>query len=102
MVIPSLYEPFGIVALEAMAADAPLVAARTGGLAEILEGTDAGLLFEPGNAVRLAETIEGLLIDRQLADQLRTNAQRLLAGHYSWDAIADTTSALYERVISGR
>jgi len=102
VVIPSLYEPFGIVALEAMAADAPLVAARTGGLAEILEGTDAGLLFEPGNALRLAETIEGLLNDRQLADQLRANAQRLLAAHYSWDAIADTTSALYERVISGR
>ena len=49
VVIPSLYEPFGIVALEAMAAGAPVVVARTGGLAEIVEGTDAGLLFEPGN-----------------------------------------------------
>ncbi len=100
--IPSLYEPFGIVALEAMAADAPLVAARTGGLAEILEGTDAGLLFEPGNAARLAETIEGLLSDPQLAVQLRASAQRLLEAHYSWDAIAETTTALYERTLSGR
>ncbi len=47
VVIPSLYEPFGIVALEAMAAGAPTIVARTGGLAEIVDGTDAGLVFEP-------------------------------------------------------
>ncbi len=54
VVIPSLYEPFGIVALEALAAGAPLVAARTGGLAELLADTDAGLMFEPGNPEELA------------------------------------------------
>ena len=54
VVIPSLYEPFGIVALEAMAAGAPTVVARTGGLAEIVEGTGAGLLFDPGNPDELA------------------------------------------------
>ena len=54
VVIPSLYEPFGIVALEGMAAGAPTIVARTGGLAEIVEGTGAGLLFEPGNHVELA------------------------------------------------
>ena len=52
--IPSLYEPFGIVALEALAGGAPLVVARTGGLAELIDGTGAGLLFEPGNAAELA------------------------------------------------
>ena len=54
VVIPSLYEPFGIVALEALAGGAPLVVARTGGLAELIDGTGAGLLFEPGNAAELA------------------------------------------------
>jgi glycosyltransferase involved in cell wall biosynthesis len=58
VVIPSLYEPFGIVALEGMAAGAPTIVARTGGLAEIVEGTDAGLLFEPGNHHDLADRIE--------------------------------------------
>ena len=52
VVIPSLYEPFGIVALEALAGGAPLIVARTGGLAEIVEGTGAGLLFEPGQRRR--------------------------------------------------
>ena len=49
-VIPSLYEPFGIVALEALSAGAPLIAAESGGLREVLTGTDAGLVFPPGNA----------------------------------------------------
>ena len=52
VVIPSLYEPFGIVALEALAGGAPLIAARTGGLAELIDGTGAGLLFEPGQRRR--------------------------------------------------
>ena len=68
MVIPSLYEPFGIVALEALAGGAPLIAARTGGLAELIDGTGAGLLFEPGNADELAACIERVLADRRLAD----------------------------------
>src|SRR5699024_2668275 len=54
VVIPSLYEPFGIVALEALAGGAPLIVARTGGLAELVESTGAGLMFEPGNATDLA------------------------------------------------
>ena len=58
VVIPSLYEPFGIVGLETLAGGAPLIAARTGGLAELIDGTGAGLLFEPGNADELAVCIE--------------------------------------------
>ncbi len=54
VVLPSLYEPFGLVALEALAAGAPLIVARTGGLAELIVGTDAGLTFEPGNPDDLA------------------------------------------------
>ena len=61
VVIPSLYEPFGIVALEALAGGAPLIAARTGGLAELIEDTGAGLLFDPGNADELAGCIEQVL-----------------------------------------
>ena len=94
VVIPSLYEPFGIVALEALAAGTPLIVARTGGLAELVAGTDAGLTFEPGNAVEL------VLLDGDLADRLRTRARALVEQRFAWDAIAATTTELYADVIA--
>ncbi len=99
-VIPSLYEPFGIVALEAMAAGAPTVVASTGGLAEIVAGTDAGLLFEPGNHHELADRIEQVLKQPTLATTLQTTAAQLLADHYTWDAIAASTIAVYTSAFS--
>jgi glycogen(starch) synthase len=101
VVIPSLYEPFGIVALEAMAAGAPTIVARTGGLAEIVEGTDAGLLFEPGSRQELADRMEQVLTDPTRADALRTNARALLDARYSWDAIAAATITAYQRAGAG-
>ena len=95
VVIPSLYEPFGIVALEALAGGAPLVVARTGGLAELIDGTGAGLLFEPGNAAELAACIEMILSDDDLADEMRKHGAELLADRYSWQAIAGATASVY-------
>ena len=98
-VIPSLYEPFGIVALEAMAAGAPTIVARTGGLAEILDGTGAGLLFEPGSAEELASAIEKVLTDPAAASALTSASADLLGKHYSWDAIAVSTLAVYAQTL---
>jgi len=95
VVIPSLYEPFGIVALEALAGGAPLIVAETGGLAELVDGTGAGLTFEPGNAAQLAVCIERVLTDQDLAEHMRQRGAALLAERYSWDAIAAATSAVY-------
>ena len=95
MVIPSLYEPFGIVALEGMAAGTPTIVARTGGLAEIVEGTSAGLLFEPGNPTELARRIRDVLTDDELACTMRAKAAALLAERYTWDAIAAATLGVY-------
>lgn len=101
VVIPSLYEPFGIVALEGMAAGAPTIVARTGGLAEIVEGTGSGVLFEPGNHVALANCIDEVLSHPDLADGMRAKAAALLASKYSWDAIAGTTVGVYTRAKRG-
>ena len=101
VVIPSLYEPFGIVALEGMAAGAPTIVARTGGLAEIVEGTDSGLLFEPGNHVALANCIAEVLTHPELADSMRTKAASLLASKYTWDAIAAATLGVYNKAKRG-
>ena len=95
VVIPSLYEPFGLVALEALAAGAPLIVARTGGLAELIEGTDAGLTFEPGRPDDLANCIERVLTDQFLADELTRNARELIERKYSWKAIAAATARVY-------
>ncbi|HQV57810.1 MAG TPA: glycosyltransferase family 4 protein, partial [Ilumatobacteraceae bacterium] len=95
VVIPSLYEPFGIVALEGMASGAPTVVARTGGLAEIVADTGAALLFEPGNAGSLAHQIAAVLNDPAMADGMCVVAERLLADRYSWSAIAEATVAVY-------
>jgi glycogen(starch) synthase len=96
VIIPSLYEPFGIVALEGMAAGAPTIVARTGGLAEIVEGTDAGLLFEPGNHHDLADRILQVLTDPKVATSMRKKAAKLITEHYTWSAIAASTISVYE------
>ena len=101
VVIPSLYEPFGIVALEGMAAGAPTIVARTGGLAEIVEGTDAGVLFEPGNHIALANCIADVLSHPEVADRMRAKAASLLAGRYTWDAIAASTLGVYNKAKHG-
>ena len=96
VIIPSLYEPFGIVALEGMAAGAPTIVARTGGLAEILDGTKGGMLFEPGNHHDLADRIHTVLTDKTVAATMRTEAAKLIEANYTWDAIAASTIAVYE------
>ncbi len=93
--IPSLYEPFGIVALEALAAGAPLIVARTGGLAELVAGTHAGVTFEPGNPDDLADAIEQVLTNHELATILIANARDLVERKYSWEAIARATVEVY-------
>jgi glycogen(starch) synthase len=100
VVIPSLYEPFGVVALEALAGGAPLIVADTGGLAELVGGTGSALLFEPGNAADLADCIERVLTDDRLADDLVERGRELLRASYSWDAIATRTLGVYAEALT--
>lgn len=100
VVVPSLYEPFGIVALEALAGGAPLIVADTGGLAELVGGTGSALLFEPGNAAELADCIERVLTDDELAEELIQRGRDVLQATYSWDAIALRTMAVYQEAIA--
>jgi glycogen(starch) synthase len=102
VVIPSLYEPFGIVALEALAAQAPLIVAKTGGLAELIEGTDAGLTFEPGNPEDLAQCIDRVLSSPSLARDLSAQAAALIDRKFAWDAIAGATAHVYATAVQLR
>ena len=91
-VVPSYYEPFGLVALEAMAWGVPLVASDVGGLREFTEG--AAVLVPPANAAALAQALVRVLSDVQLRQDLaRRGIER--AFDYTWDRCAERTAAVY-------
>jgi glycogen(starch) synthase len=100
VVVPSTYEPFGIVALEAMAAGTPLVASRVGGLAEIVHHGENGLLAEPDDPDSLAEQIDTLLRDRTLGQRLTQAAKAEVQDRYAWSTIAQSTSDVYADVLA--
>jgi glycogen synthase len=94
-VVPSLYEPFGMVALEAAAAGAPLAVAATGGLAEIVEPGVTGVTFPHSDPHALAEAVDGLLADEVSARRMAREARAMVAERYCWAAIAARTVAAY-------
>ncbi|SJZ41940.1 glycosyltransferase family 4 protein [Selenihalanaerobacter shriftii] len=98
-VFPSLYEPFGIVALEAMASKTPVVVSGVGGLDEIIEDGRDGLKALPGNANSLAEKIIKLLTDQDYANSLQKTGYRKAVEDYSWQGIARKTKEVYQQVL---
>ncbi len=98
-VVPSLFEPFGIVALEAMAAKSPVVASDTGGLSEIIQHDVTGVKVYPNNPDSLAWGITKVLLDDNYRRQLRDNAYKTVQEKYDWEKIAVQTKHLYESVL---
>lgn len=96
-VVPSLYEPFGMVALETMASGTPCIAADTGGLRELVVHDATGLRFTPGDPSSLASMILRLVTDTKLDRRLTLDARRMLDGEFSWRSIARRTVDVYER-----
>lgn len=92
-VIPSIYEPFGLVALEAMASGCVCIVADTGGLREIVPES-AGLRFTARDSAALGEAIERALTDPALRATLQQEARDHVR-RFDWDEIADHTHALY-------
>jgi glycogen(starch) synthase len=96
-VVPSLYEPFGMVALEAAAAGAPLAVAATGGLAEIVEPGISGVTFPHSDTDALAMAVGELLRDRSGARRMADHARSLLPSRYGWRGIASRTASAYRQ-----
>ncbi len=98
-VVSSLFEPFGIVALEAMAARSPVVVSDTGGLAEIIDHDVTGVKVHPENPDSLAWGITKVLLDEKHANWLTNNAHKKMLEKYDWNKISRQTKDVYEAVL---
>jgi starch synthase len=98
-VCPSIYEPFGLINLEAMACGTPVVASRVGGIPEVVVDGETGRLVEPGNVGALAEALRQALADPARARRMGEAGRRRVEAHFSWDRIADRTLGVYQEAI---
>ncbi|MFC4951191.1 glycosyltransferase family 4 protein [Pseudonocardia sp. GCM10023141] len=97
VVLPSRYEPFGIVALEAAAAGAPLVSSTAGGLGEVVLDGATGVSFPPGDVEALAVAVTSVLADPRAAARRAEAARGRLGAAFDWSAIAAGTAQVYAR-----
>ena len=98
MVIPSLYEPFGMVALESAAAGAPLAVAATGGLSEIIRPGVTGMTFPARDHEALAGAVDTLLADAAGARKMAAAAKVMVRRRFCWTMVAGRTAAAYRAV----
>jgi glycosyltransferase involved in cell wall biosynthesis len=101
-VFPSLYEPFGIVALEAMAARCPIVVSEVGGLKDVVEHAETGITIYPDNPESLAWGILHTLQHPEWSAARVENAYRVVQEKYNWQHIARLTADAYRRIIAER
>ncbi len=101
-IFPSLYEPFGIVALEAMAAGCNVIVSDVGGLSEVVHHMHNGLTVIANNPQSIAWGVDMLFQDEERAAYWRATAQADAETLYQWSDIADRTYELYKSVVDER
>jgi glycosyltransferase involved in cell wall biosynthesis len=100
--MPSIWEGFGLVLLEAMAAGKPIVASRTATIPEVVLDNETGLLVPAGDAVALADALARLAEDRELARRLGEAGRERLQKHFSIDKMVGDTETLYRELLEER
>ncbi len=98
-VCPSVYEPLGIVNLEAMACATSVVASRVGGIPEVVDDGVTGLLVPPDNPAALAAAVNELLADPTRAAAMGRAGRDRAVAEFGWPAVAEKTARLYESLI---
>ncbi len=97
-VCPSLYEPLGIVNLEAMACGTAVVASRVGGIPEVVADGQTGLLVPPGDPAALADAVNTLVSDHSMAASMGRRGRERAIAEFDWAGIAAQTVALYQEL----
>jgi len=95
LVLPSLYEVFGIVNLEAMACNVPIVASKIGGIPDVVKDGENGLLVPPRDSEALADAIIYLLKNKDIRERMGENGRKLVEEKYTWKKVAEETDKLY-------
>ena len=95
----STYEPFGIVALEAMLSENPVVVSDIGGLNEIVQHKENGMKSYAGNPNSIADSILELLYDHKLCSEITKKAKNKVRNEYNWSKIAQDTHFTYQKAI---
>ena len=95
-VVPSHYEPFGLVAIEAMACGTPVIASRVGGLKFSVNHQETGLLVPPQNEKSLAIALDDILADSHLRHRMGEAGRRRVETHFSWTGVANQLDSLYQ------
>ena len=101
LVVPSHYESFGLVAVEALACGTPVIASMVGGLPTVIRDGENGLLVPWRRPEAFAERIERVLDDASLRGMLSANA-RLSVFRYSWESVADRVTSVYHELVAAR
>ncbi|HBE58534.1 MAG TPA: glycoside hydrolase, partial [Cyanobacteria bacterium UBA11366] len=97
--VPSHYEPFGLVAIEAMACGTPVVASNVGGLQFTVVPEETGLLAPPKDEIAFREAIDRILTNPEWRNQLGEAGRRIVESKFSWDGVAYQLSNLYTSLI---
>jgi glycosyltransferase involved in cell wall biosynthesis len=98
LVNPSFSESFGMSLIEAMASEVPVIASRVGGMIEIIEKSNAGLLFEAGNIEELYDCIEELINNTEKRKLLAKNGREFVVNNYTWKTLTEKLDTYYQNV----
>lgn len=98
-ICPSVYEPFGIINLEAMACETPVVASAVGGIKEVVVPGKTGILVEPGQPAQIASAVNQILQNREKARTMGVNGRKRVEDYFSWESIAGKTKDLYQSLL---
>ena len=99
VVVPSLYEGFGLPAAEAMACGTPVASSSAGALREVMEIGTGGLMFTAGDRDEMEQVLRTLLDDEALRNKLGAQSRARIEAHFSWPQVAQSTLRVYQEVL---